>query len=171
VNETLHEIPSNVEEMQKSLAYYASKCIEEENHITAGLLGNYYRMLKEYDKAEMWLDKAIELANKYDSDKSRIINLLRKATLYQWQHDFLRAYTLLNNVEIELKENEKFNILWDAFYQHKAKCLFEEKRYIEALLCFEKLLEIRQEKNDKKLVNTCIFYINITNVLLIKENF
>jgi tetratricopeptide (TPR) repeat protein len=96
VNETLHEIPSNVEEMQKSLAYYASKCIEEENHITAGLLGNYYRMLKEYDKAEMWLDKAIELANKYDSDKSRIINLLRKATLYQWQHDFLRAYTLLN---------------------------------------------------------------------------
>lgn len=169
-DQNLHEVPEDRENMRTATEYYAAKCIDEENHITAGLIASYYRILHEYDKAQYWVNIAIELAQKNRSRKSIYINKLRLSHIHCWMKDFKSAKTLLDEVGMEIQDNHSYQDLRGTYHQHLGKWFFDQGMLAEALENFKLTLQIRQLQGSKDLIESSTYAVYITEQRILSLN-
>ena len=107
-------------------------------------LGVAYRILKQLEKAEEFLTRALDLCS--DNEEIIFAAKIRLAHCFQWQKRFELSNSMFNELQTELFHKIKNLKLISFFWQHKGKNEFDQGHFSEALSCFEKSLQIRIEQ-------------------------
>ena len=141
------ENPNEVEEYVQSLLIKIDSAANDiERSKILGEAGVFLRMLGQLKEAQKCLEQSNEILGSIPQSRWHCIQQIRLAHVYQWQKDFDRSNAIFN----KLLDCEAENELFDFVLQHAGKNYFDQQRYQEALVAFEKTLSLRQKKNSPK---------------------
>lgn len=107
-------------------------------------LGFVLRVLGRLDEAEAKLKEAMDMASSHPNPLRQVQNMLRLATVYQWQKKFKEADKLFASCKKLLKSSSFSEGLKSSYHQHYGKFLFDQQMYKKAEVEFAKALEIRE---------------------------
>jgi tetratricopeptide (TPR) repeat protein/uncharacterized coiled-coil protein SlyX len=154
------------EEYYQALAYFtkAEKLWSDQGEIRS-LIQTYqdfhdtFLILKQYQQAENYIDKAIKMAKEIKAPDLQISNYLREAELYSKQGNFEKSYQVLR----------RHNVLKDSLYNEKRseqiarlQALFEtEARDIE-----NQQLKVTQSLLDAQIRTQSLLIVTVTGGLL-----
>ncbi|MDY7012220.1 MAG: hypothetical protein SVX43_01250 [Cyanobacteriota bacterium] len=168
LDERLHEIPNNPEQMQQALDYLQYQLLEPdevERRVRArlyGLIGVYARILGDFCRAREALMEAIALSKELRDLRLLTLNLLRLAQVYQWQHQYDFSERLIEEAIGYYTNNPSLKAYLDFAYQYAGKCKFEQQQYEQARWYFEQALVIRQRRGNASLLKATQLVLKIT---------
>lgn len=153
----LHEVPNSRAGMQQAIAWLQMQLEQttdqpERQLQILGLLGSYGRILHNFSLAKQALLTAIDLAESIGSDCYKVINLIRLAHVYQWQHDYVVAEALFDSALVYCRTQPELSSYRDFVYQHWGKCKFDQAYFAEAQAYCEQAMELRLKKGDQSLI-------------------
>ena len=158
-DDNLRDIPNSPIQMQQAVEYLQTEFdksvgdIEQQIYL-AGLIGGYARMLHDFKTAQQVLTTALNLCDRINNKRLKIVNSIRLAHLYQWQRQYENSEALLNWVLEQCQNNSEFKSYLDFAYQHFGKCKFDRAKYKEAEYYLSKALELRHQKGDSSLIDS-----------------
>ncbi|WP_374015829.1 tetratricopeptide repeat protein [Paenibacillus thiaminolyticus] len=173
-DEALHEKPIDTEDMNRGIDYLKKQFTREPTAGTAGLIGTYSRIVNDFDNAKKYLTIAIKLNKSRNNERGVFANKIRLANTYQWNKEYAEADILFHELEEEIAtvDISTREIYEDFLYQHFGKNKFDQEQYEEALIHFNKALQIRLNKGNQELIQSTTLAIdttrkkiNMTNVL------
>lgn len=135
---------------QSHLDQHKVTCLERIRLL--GLIGGYARILKEFTLALSALTTAIQEAELIGDQRLKIVNMIRLATVYQWQQDYSTSEALFAMAIAQCQANPDLANYLDFAYQHFGKSKFDQQQYDEAKRYFQQALELRQQKGDRELI-------------------
>lgn len=163
IDENLKEVPYYPNELYdylKNVELELASCKYLKNDIIKKKieLSNYYRLLGNLNKAEFYILDVIKYYIEENNVEKLLLNKLRLAIIYQYKKDYLNSNDLFDF----LLENVDYSYSYiDFLFQHHAKNLFDQKKYLLSLKYFYMALDIRLDKNNKELINSTQQAINI----------
>jgi tetratricopeptide (TPR) repeat protein len=127
------------------------------------ILGYICRILNLTDESIQYAQKAFELSKKLNMILLVVVDQVRLASSYQYAGNFDTADDMFKDA-IDVCENyQPLDEVIDFAYQNFAKCLFEQGKYLESKLYFEKALNVREEKGIEELKASTQFALDIVN--------
>lgn len=165
--DNLQDIPNNVEEIRKAVAFWQSQLRQSgldvvERIRLLGRIGGYARTLRELEQAEQALTTALELSKFIENRRFEAANSIKLAHVYQWQQRYAESEALFEAVIVFCQENAEAAPYLDFAYQHFGKCKFDQQKYAEALDYFEQALAIRLKKDESELIASTELAITTT---------
>lgn len=165
-NKDLQEVPDSIKEFMEFIKHITTELKDastlEKKRQLLSQLGAAYRIIRQLDKAEIYLKEALYLSYKTKNVDFIFSSWIRLAHCFQWQQRF----KLSNSIFIKLQQNavmESNLSLKSFFWQHKGKNAFDQGHFIEASNCFEKSLQIRVEhKLSQELIDSAQFSLSET---------
>jgi tetratricopeptide (TPR) repeat protein len=127
-----------------------------------GQIGVMCRMLGRLDDAERYLQRAVALSKQVGSERSRQVNRIRLAHVYQWQGRFGLSDPIFEEAVALCERREALSAYLDFALQHYGKSLFDQGRYAEAERLFERALQLRLAKGDDSLAASSRFALDVT---------
>jgi tetratricopeptide (TPR) repeat protein len=116
-----------------------------------GETGVYLRIQGELAKAQEKLLKAVEIVKAHNLGiRIEIQQKIRLAHVYQWKNDFEASNALFGKILAICQDSEEAREYQDFALQHAGKNFFDQERFVEAQICFEKAWELRKEKKAPK---------------------
>lgn len=146
-NRDLHEVPDSYDEFQIYIENIIKKLMDlpvEKQRDLFTHLGVAYRILKQLERAEEFLARALDLCG--DNEEIIFTAKIRLAHCFQWQKRFELSNAMFKELQTELSHKIKNFKLISFFWQHKGKNEFDQGHFTKALSCFEKSLRIRTEQ-------------------------
>jgi tetratricopeptide (TPR) repeat protein len=168
IDEKLHEIPNNPEQMQQALDYLQEQLLNPnavDERVQArlyGLIGVYARILGDFCQAREALMAAIALSKELKDVRLLALNLLRLAQVYQWQHQYELSDRLIEEALSYYTNNPTLSAYLDFAYQYAGKCKFEQQQYQKAHWYFEQALIIRQRRGNPSLLKATQLVLELT---------
>jgi tetratricopeptide (TPR) repeat protein len=167
INERLHEIPNNPEQMEQALDYLHEQLHENDDNKVVhariyGIIGIYARILGDFPRARTALLEAIALSKQLKNLRLLALNLLRLAQVYQWQHQYDLSDRLLDEAFAYYTNDFTLKPYLDFAYQYAGKCKFEQQQYEQAQWYFEQALAIRQRRGNAPLLAATQLVLHIT---------
>lgn len=127
------------------------------------ILGYICRILNENEESIQFAHKAFELSKKLNMILLVVVDQVRLASSYQYAGKFETADDMFKDA-IDVCENyQPLDEVIDFAYQNFAKSLFEQGKYMESKLYFEKALNVREEKGIEELKASTQFALDIVN--------
>jgi len=157
---TLRDIPDDPAAMQEAVRDMEDWLTERHLYTTPqiitimGRLGVYLRILGKLDDAQSYLETAAALSDEVADSKSALINRIRLAHVYQWQHRYDLADPIFQDCITLCETNPTLQHYLDFSYQHYGKSLFDQARYQEAASFFQAALDLRLQKGDMELIES-----------------
>lgn len=167
LDERLHEVPNNPEQMEQALDYLRDQIDESEGDCFVqarlyGLIGVYARILGDFPQARSALLEAIALSKQLRNLRLLSLNLLRLAQVYQWQQKYDLSDRLLEEAFGYYTNNATLSAYLDFAYQYAGKCKFEQQQYEQAQWYFEQALKIRASRGHTSLFQATQLVLKIT---------
>ncbi len=161
-DESLREIPVDKEKMTSYVSEYKDDIsIENKSYIAP-----YLRILGELEKSENYLLEVINFYEKENNELKVFLNKIKLGIVYQWQNNFVKSNKLFDEL---LCICENFPNHKDFLFQHIGKNYFEQQNYILAKQFFQKALNIRKIKNNKELLESTEFALEVCNKKIISK--
>jgi tetratricopeptide (TPR) repeat protein len=113
--------------------------------------GTARRIARQYERAELELGEALELAQASGDPVQSVGAMIRMAELERCRDDFTRSETMLR-VALAVIRKGSAEPLRDFALQHLGKTLIDAGRPAEAVKVLDEALEIRRGKGDAALV-------------------
>ena len=165
-DDNLREHPESPSDFLKAARFLERELKDETDPVREAALmskiGVYYRIagdlatsLKNLKAADPLLDPVIE-------PRLKCINWIRLATTYQWMRDFDNSDTCLQ-LALHTIDSNNLDTLTDFVYQHQGKSYFDRKWYGEARDWLQKALELRIKKDNKELIQSTRFALQIVD--------
>ena len=150
-NEELRSVPQNIDEFHQLIDKLQSALPQSAGLDRVNILGElavYLRIDGQLDKAEQRLREALLLIEKHDLGIGKAIQQqIRLGHVLQFKKEFKASNALFKEIFASIAKNDSL-AHYEAFaWQHWGKNLFDQERYDEALIAFEKALEIRERKD------------------------
>mgnify|MGYP001544167112 CR=1 FL=1 len=154
INKELRAVPQNKEEFYLLIAKLQSSLPQSTGLDRVNILGElavYLRIDGQLEKAEKLLREALVLIKEHDLGIGKAIQQkIRLGHVLQFKKDFKASNALFQEIFATIEKNNSL-AHYEAFaWQHWGKNLFDQERYDEALIAFEKTLEIRTRKDAPK---------------------
>jgi tetratricopeptide (TPR) repeat protein len=145
-DESLREVPNDPAAMSAAVGWLQRRlddpALTDAVRVrTLGTMGSCARVLGRLDDAQAALDEAVERARAIGDERLIIANEIRRAHVSQYRGDFDDSNRRFAEI---LERCGEDGPLVDFAHQHTGKNLFEQQRYSEAIVHFQKALEIRQ---------------------------
>ena len=116
-----------------------------------GEIGYYLNCLCKHSEAKKILEKTLKIIDKEHLGlKKRIQNEIRLGHVLQFQKDFKQSNLLFSSIINICSKNNYLEYFLSYAYQHNGKNLFDQKRYQDALDCFQEALKLRLKQNAPK---------------------
>lgn len=113
-----------------------------------GPLGVHLRTLLLLNSAEEKLTEALRLVQNHRLGiQMEVVQKIRLGHVLQWKKDFKGSDEIFNEILQICRSNKEAKEYLDFALQHAGKNLFDQNKYSEALILFEKALVVRQQKN------------------------
>ncbi len=174
IGDDLHEYPKDTMAMEKGIQWMWNQVSfidhQKERGKQLSIIASYIRILGELEKSLQVHQKAIGyLMN--SGDKALIfVAELRQAQTYQFLKDFENSNRLFDQLLVQLNKPQINAKYAGFFWQHLGKNQFDQVRFKEALLSFERALEIREIEGNQSLIFSTRFAIIQTKKALDKAN-
>ncbi len=149
--QTLREVVQDAEGLRSYIADLETQLQQSKDPVKQasllGEIGTYLRSLGDLDQAEQKLKSALALIETHALGSQRQAQqMIRLAHVYQWKKDFAQSNALFEQVISLCQEDRYAKAYLDFALQHAGKNFFDQERWSEALVCFQKALELRIEK-------------------------
>ena len=154
VDSNLRSIPFNRQAFDDRIDVFQASLPKSTGLDRVNILGElavFLRIDGQLEKAEKLLREALVLIKEHDLGIGKAIQQkIRLGHVLQFKKDFKASNALFKEVFATIEKNNSL-AYYEAFaWQHWGKNLFDQKRYDEALIAFEKALEIRTRKDAPK---------------------
>lgn len=127
------------------------KVIDESTYALYGVIGNYYRIIGETQRALVYLLEALRYGERQKEPTKIIVNLIRIGEV----HKYAGAHELAMEkfkATSKLSKKTEMRIYDDFILQHEGKCLLETGQLTEAKKRLRRALQIRVIKGDDALI-------------------
>lgn len=174
-NKDLRDIPNNIEDMKKGIAFLKEKSEQASDELSQAKLYNliavYLRIVENYEESEVYFSKAHTIFTKLNETVLLEGVNLRLAILYQQMGDYNKSDSIFTRIikEIEQKNNKSLEGYHDFVLQHYAKSLFDQKRYQKALDLLLRVHGMRILKGDVNLIQSTEYALQRTREMLEKK--
>jgi tetratricopeptide (TPR) repeat protein len=91
-----------------------------------------------------------------------LVTNVRIAQTLQFLKRFEESEKLYLKLEDEIHRNRELKNLLHFVFQHRGKLLFDQNRFSESILQFEKALELRVQLGNQELIESTLFAIELT---------
>ena len=135
----------------------------EEEIRLLGQMGVLCRILNRLDEAAGYLERAVALSEQAGNEKTRLVNSIRLAHVYQWQRRFDLSDPLFTEAIAKYKSRKELSGYLDYAHQHYAKSLFDQQRYTEAESHLRRAMQLRLAKGDTSLIASTWLALDATN--------
>jgi len=126
---------------------------ENDKYFLYGVLGNFYRINGQAQKAIKCLTYCYDRAVKEKNTIKEIISLIRLGEALKYNRNHKKALEHFNKA-LEMCEDHKIDEYFDFALQHIGKCLMELAMLKEAEECFQKALKLRKAKGNHSLIDS-----------------
>jgi len=155
LNENFRLVPKDPVELRKYVEVLKNSLAEaNEPHKRVSLLGElgvYLRTLDQFDEAEKYLLKAIQIISSENLGTAKEMQQkIRLAHVWQEKKDFNKSDQLFAETIQVCRENPTANPYLDFALQHAGKNYFDQGQYQLALEYFSEALSIRLKKNSPR---------------------
>lgn len=151
-DENLRDIPSYPEDLKKHIETLRLEISKKKSPLDQvrlmGEIGVYLRQLLQLNEAEFFLTQALRTIEEHQLGiKYLTQQKIRLAHVFQWKKEFNKSSKLFSEAVASCRNNNELQNLLPFTLQHYGKDLFDQKKFKEALLCFNEALEIRLRQN------------------------
>ena len=150
----LREVAEDPEEMKLAAERLRMEYIKTGDPECAGVAGSYFRIIGELLKAESLLAEAIEASRALGDGSSEVRNMIRLASVYQWQKRSDESLQMLQCTLEKIRADKLLEKYLHFAYQHIGKLMLDTGDPASALGYFESALELRIHKGDKNLIES-----------------
>ena len=146
-DEELHEVPENPSDMELYIHDRKTALATIQNPIervkTLGEIGVYLRILCSLGEAADYLLKALEIIDRHNLDFTLTVTMkIRLAHVYQWQKRFDLSNPMFDEL-LGLAKSQDLGTVNDFIWQHAGKNYFDQMKWADARVAFERALKIR----------------------------
>lgn len=144
----------NQQQLEKLLAKLSAVEAEQDSQTVlklTGQIGTAYRLVGNFRQATTYFEKTVSLAQQIKAETAEVANLIRLATMLQYQDRHAEALPLFYRA-LEKCQISKITQYEDFACQHLAKCLVELGQVEESITLFEQALRLREGKGEVELI-------------------